>query len=111
MLGQVSHQSMSVCDTAYIGKEKNNLILLQCCDKLLFPVVISESTRMDVVESKWKLGVVIVASDTALGMTSVVLLALPSTAAMVVVPAVRDAAVVETRTVVEVVGRSEKQEQ
>lgn len=66
---------------------------------------------MDVVESKWKLGVVIVASDTALGTTSVVLLALPSTVVMVVVLAVRDAAVVETGTVVEVVGRSEKQEQ
>lgn len=54
---------------------------------------------------------VIVASDTALGTTSVVLLALPSTVVMVVVLAVRDAAVVETGTVVEVVGRSEKQEQ
>lgn len=54
---------------------------------------------------------VIVASDTALRMTSAVLLALPITVAMVVVLAVRDAAVVDARTVVEVVGRSEKQEQ
>lgn len=97
-----------VCDTAYIEKEKRNLILLQCCDKLLFPVVISESIRMDVVEGKGKRGVLIVASGTALGMVSVVVVALPSTVVMVVVPAVRDAAVVETGTVV---GRSEKQEQ
>lgn len=105
------HQRMSFGDTVYIGKEKRNLIHLQCCDKLLFPVVISESIRMDVVEGKWKLGVVIVASDAALGTSSVVLLALLSTAAMVVVLAAWDAAVVETSTVVEVVGRSNKQEQ
>lgn len=105
------HQRMSFCDMVYIGKEKRNLSHLQCCDKLLFPVVISESIRMDVVEGKWKLGVVIVASDEVLGTTSVVLLALPSTAAMVVVLAARGAAVVDTSTVVEVVGRSEKQEQ
>lgn len=111
MLSRVSHQRMSFCDMVYIEKEKRNLILLQCCDKLLFPVVISESIRMDVVEGKWKLGVVIVASDTDLGTTSVVVLALPSTVAMVVVPAVWDAPLVETSTVVEVVGRSEKQEQ
>ena len=54
---------------------------------------------------------VTVASDAALGTASVVLLALPITVTMVVVPAVRDVAVVETSTVVEVVGRSEKQEQ
>lgn len=96
---------------AVIQKEERNLILLQCCDKLLFPVVISESIRMDVVEGKWRLGVVIVASGTALGTTSVVSLALPGTAVMVVVPSVRDAAVVETTTGVAVVGRSENQEQ
>ena len=53
----------------------------------------------------------IVVSDAALGTTPVVLLALPGTVAMVVVPAVWDAVVVETSTVVEVAGRSEKQEQ
>lgn len=63
---------------------------------------------MDVVEGKGKRGVLIVASGTALGMVSVVVVALPGTVVMVVVPAVRDAAVVETGTVV---GRSEKQEQ
>lgn len=97
---------MSFCDTVYTEKEKRNLILLQCCDKLLFPVVISESIRMDGVG--WKLEVVTVASDTALGMTSVVLLELPAEV-MVEAVVVRDAVVVETSTVAEVVGRSEKQ--
>lgn len=106
-LGQVSHQCMRSCD---IEEGKRNLILLQCCDKLLFPVVISESIRMDVVEGKWRLGVVIVASGTALGRTSVVSLALPGTAVMVVTAA-RDVVVVETTTGAAVVGRSENQEQ
>lgn len=65
---------------------------------------------MDVVEGKW-LGVVIVASGTALGTTSVVSLALPGPAAMVVVLSARDAVVVETTAGVAVVGRSENQEQ
>lgn len=51
---------------------------------------------------------VTVASDTALGMTSVVLLVLPAEV-MVEAVVVRDAVVVETSTVAEVVGRSEKQ--
>lgn len=46
---QTLGQCMRSCD---IEEGKRNLILLQCCDKLLFPVVISESIRMDVVEGK-----------------------------------------------------------
>lgn len=96
---------------AVIEEKERNLILLQCCDKLLFPVVISESIRMDVVEGKWRLGVVIVASGTALGTTPVVSLALPGTAVVVVVPSARDAVLVETTTGVAVVGSSENQGQ
>lgn len=54
---------------------------------------------------------VIVASGTALGTTSVVSLALPGTVAMVVVPSVWDTVLVETTSGGAVVGRSENQEQ
>lgn len=89
-----------------INRNRKEESHLQCCDKLLFPVVISESMRSDVVE--WELGMAVVASDTALGMTAVVVLALPVTVT-VEVAAGWDVVVVGTSTVAGVVGSSEKQ--
>lgn len=108
-----SQPHLLVAHTTLTPSGKNssrNLVVLQCWDRLLFPVVInSEPSRMDAVVERRTLGVVRGTCSTAPGLSIVALLVLPAVAAMAVV--VLGAGVVEVSTVVEVAGRSAKQPQ